>query len=116
MAVDPLTPAAADCATNPNTRPAGLVQYSYAAGGRPEIIVRIFSIYAAFNGMHLRRIISAGYFLTFRNFYLFFYKIIIYYLFRNTMFHLYSRMHFHGIKIAMLIYKKFNGANAFIIN
>ncbi len=49
------------------------------------------------------------------NFYLFFYKIKIHHFFCNAMFYLYARVHFHEIKIAMLINQKLNSTNTFII-
>ena len=75
-------------------------------------MVRIFSIYPAFNCMHLRKIIFTGDLFPCCYFYLLFDKIIIHYLFRNTMFYLYTGIHFHEIKIPVLIHKEFNRSHA----
>src|SRR6187399_737430 len=97
-----------------NTMTTGLMKDSNFSWRRTKIIVWIFSINAAFNSMTLRIIIFAGYFFTHRNFQLLFYKIKVDHFFCYTMLHLYTGVHFHEIKIAILINKKFNSAYTFI--
>ncbi len=99
---------------NPMT--ARLVQDSDSSGRGSEIIIGIFCIDPAFNGMPLRLIILTAYRFARCYFDLFFDQIEIHDFFRNAMFYLYTRIHFHEIEIAVLVYQEFNGAYTFIIN
>src|SRR5450432_1972920 len=94
----------------------GLVKHRYLAGAWSEIIIGIFGIDTALNGMSLRFIIFSADRFACRYFNLFFYQIKIYHFLRNTMFYLYAGIHFHEIKIAVLVYKKLNRSHTFIVN
>src|SRR5690348_15567359 len=87
--------------------PAGLMEYCNFSGAWAKIIIGIFGVNTAFNGMHHRYIIFTGKFITCSDHDLFFYQVVIDHFFRYTMLYLYTGIHFHEIKIAVLIYQKF---------
>ena len=99
-----------------NTMATRLVQHSYLSRRWPEIIVRIFCIYAAFNSVHLR-IISFAYDLFAHCYFnLFFYEVVVDHFFCNTMFYLDTCIHFHEVKIAVFIYKEFDCSYTFVVD
>src|SRR4030095_5941108 len=85
-----------------------LMQYSDPAGTWSEVVVRIFGIDTTFDGMKFRIIILSCDGCSRSNFDLLLYKVIIGNFFCNAMLHLDTGIHFHEIKIPMLVYKKFN--------
>jgi hypothetical protein len=91
-------------AVNTYTMASGGMQHRYLAGAWPKIIKRIFSVDTAFNSVHLRQVVTAAYFMACSDFYLFLYQVEVDHLFCYAMLHLYTGVHFHEIKIAVLIY------------
>jgi len=98
------------------TMTARLVHYCNPARTWPEIIIGIFSIDPAFDGMHTGIIIQSRNGFAGSNFYLFLDQVVIGYFFCNTMFNLDPGIHFHEIKIPVLVYKEFNSTHTFIID
>src|SRR5687767_562918 len=95
---------------------AGLMKCCYPSRRRTEIIIRIFGVDPALNGVHLWFVVQTGNGITCSNFYLLFDKVVVYHFFRYAMFYLDTGIHFHEIEIAMLVDQEFDGAYAFIIN
>src|SRR3982750_4399470 len=93
-----------------------LMQHGDLTRRRTKIIVWIFSIDTTFDRMHLRFVVEPRYFLSHCNLYLFFNQIMVDDFFGYTVFNLYSRVHFHEIKIAVLVNKEFNSADTLIID
>src|SRR5258708_31540974 len=81
---------------------------------RAEIIERILSIYTAFNGMHCWLIVFARYRYPGSNFYLFLDQVEVDHLFGNRVLHLDTGVHFHKIKVPVLVNQKLNGSGTFI--
>src|SRR5690348_14347146 len=101
---------------NAHTMAAGSMQYSYSARAWTEVVIRIFCIDTAFYGMHFRLIIFTANRYTCSYLNLFFNKIVVDHFLSHTMFYLDTRIHFHEVEIAMLIYQEFYSTNTFIVN
>src|SRR5258706_1320037 len=91
------------------------IEHIYSSGRGAKIIVGVLCIYAAFNCMHLRQVIFTGNFFTHSDFYLLLNKVEIDYFFSNAMLHLYAGIHFHKIKITVLINQKLDSTHTFIV-
>src|SRR5690606_21735637 len=81
-----------------------------------KVIKWIFGIYSAFDRMHFWFVVRSRNGHTTSHFYLFFYQIKVDYFFGYRMLHLDTRVHFHKIEIAVLIYQKLNCSCTFIIH
>src|SRR3989337_3237958 len=103
-------------AVNPYAMTSWLMQRCDSARRRAKIIVRVFSIDPAFYRVHLWNIIIPRDAFAASDFDLFFDQVKINNLFCNAMFYLYSRIHFHELEIAVLVYQEFNSSYTLIVN
>ena len=92
----------------------GLVHDLDLTGAGPEIIIRVFRIDPALNGVHGRIIVLSGDGFARGDLDLFFDQIEIGHLFRHTMFNLDARVHLHEIEIAVLVYQELNCTHTLI--
>src|SRR5260221_2871111 len=89
---------------DPDTMSARLVKHVDPAGRRPEIVVRIFRIDTAFDGMPLGLVIqtadtiAGGYLDLLLN------KIEVDDFLRHTMFYLDTGIHFHEVEVTMFVH------------
>src|SRR5258708_27406465 len=96
--------------------PAGLVEDGDPSRGRSEIIIGIFGIDTALNGMPLRLVIESADRISCRYFDLFFDQVEIHHFFRDTMLYLDTGVHLHEVEIAVLIHEEFDRSHAFVVD
>src|SRR5882757_501120 len=87
-----------------------------ATGGRPEIVIGVFRVDAAFDGMALWFVIEPADGVACGYLYLFFYQIKVDYFFRHAMFYLDTGIHFHEVEVAMFIDEKFYRPDTFVVD
>ncbi len=95
---------------------AGLMEDADTPGGRPEIIVGVFRVDPAFDGMSLGLVVKAADAIPRSYFYLFFYQIEVDHFFRYAMFHLDTGVHFHEKEVAVFVDQEFYRADAFVVD
>src|SRR5690606_25246994 len=81
-----------------------------------KIVVRIFRINAAFDGMHDRYQVFSGDFFSHGYLDLFLDQIVVYDFFGHGVFHLDPGIHFHKIEIPVFVHQKFDGPHALVID
>src|SRR5690606_493945 len=81
-----------------------------------EIIKWIFSIYSAFDRMHLGFVVGSGDRHTTSYLYLLFYQVEVDYFFSHGMLHLNARIHLHKIKVTVLINQKLDCSCTFVVH
>ena len=99
---------------NPDAMASGLMQYGDFTRAWTKIVIRILSVDAAFNGMHLWKIMFSGNRFSCSYFNLFLNQVKIGNLFCYTMLNLYAGIHLHEIKIPVLVYQEFYGSYTLI--
>src|SRR5215216_1103164 len=99
---------------DPNTVTAWLMHDSDPSRRRPEIVIWIFGVYSALDGMTLRSVVLPASPIAGSNFNLFRYKIEIGDLLSNAMLYLYAGINFHEVEVAEFVYQEFNRPHAFI--
>src|ERR1041384_4073058 len=95
---------------------AWLMEYRDSAGTWTKIVIWIFGIYATFNSMHLRFIVSSAYRFSGSDLNLLFNKIEIDYLLGYAMLNLYACIHLHKIEVPVFIDQEFYCSYAFIVD
>src|SRR5688572_5153073 len=92
------------------------MQYRYLTRRGTEIVIRIFRVDTAFDGMHLWCIVLARDRYACSYLYLFLDKVKVDHFFRYAVLYLDTGVHLHKVEVTVLIYQELDSAHAFVVD